>query len=220
MMIRLMSMRRPAARGRRKRPNARGTSLALWRLSHDVPIRPVSATKNLTTRARHRRPKTSRFCGECGYDLAPDGDGTCPMCPRLQQIRTVLEPRVLAAERARSGSVPSDRAVIQNRSLRTSRPRAAVTGLDTTAVRSIAIVPDSEEEPAVQVRTRTAARGATTAKGKRRAPARPVRRAMPDPAGPPPAASWWGKRWVLPVVALADVALIVLIVFIWLGQYP
>ena len=63
------------------------------------------------------------------------------MCPRLQQIRTALEPRVLADKRARSGRVPSDTAVIQNRALRTSRPRAAVSAADATAVRKVAIVP-------------------------------------------------------------------------------
>jgi hypothetical protein len=180
----------------------------------------VPATTNPRTRATKRKPKLSRFCSECGYELAPDSDGTCPMCPRLQQIRTVLEPRVLAAERARSARVPSDTAVIQNRALRTSRPRAAVSARNATAVRGEAIVPEAQPKPAVQVRTRTAAKGATTAKVKRRAPTRPVRRVEPDPAVPPSAASWWGQWWLLPLVALADIALIVLIVFIWRWQYP
>lgn len=40
-----------------------------------------------TERPRKRR---IRFCGDCGYELAPDNDGTCPMCPRLEQLRLDL----------------------------------------------------------------------------------------------------------------------------------
>ena len=46
-----------------------------------------------------------RYCGDCGYALSPENDGTCPMCPRLDQIRgdfIVPRPSDMAAHRARS----------------------------------------------------------------------------------------------------------------------
>jgi hypothetical protein len=44
-----------------------------------------------------------RFCGDCGYELAIDNDGRCPMCPRLEQLRlnlAVPRPSDLRAHRA------------------------------------------------------------------------------------------------------------------------
>jgi len=44
-----------------------------------------------------------RFCGDCGYELAPDSEGTCPMCPRFEQLRIdSIAPKAseLAAQRA------------------------------------------------------------------------------------------------------------------------
>lgn len=34
-----------------------------------------------------KRKTAARFCGDCGYELAPDSDGTCRMCARFQQLR-------------------------------------------------------------------------------------------------------------------------------------
>lgn len=41
----------------------------------------------------------ARFCDDCGYELAADSDGNCPMCPRFEQLRmdfTVPRPSELA----------------------------------------------------------------------------------------------------------------------------
>ena len=34
-----------------------------------------------------KRRTAARVCGDCDYELAPDSDGTCPMCARFQQLR-------------------------------------------------------------------------------------------------------------------------------------
>jgi hypothetical protein len=38
-------------------------------------------------RTEYRKKRAIRFCGACGYELALDSDGPCPMCPRLDQLR-------------------------------------------------------------------------------------------------------------------------------------
>ena len=38
-------------------------------------------------RRKKRKTAVARFCGDCGYELAPDGDGTCPMCAKFAQLR-------------------------------------------------------------------------------------------------------------------------------------
>lgn len=56
-------------------------------------------------RTESPKKRRIRFCGDCGYELARDNDGTCPMCPRFQQLRldfTVPRPSDLAAHRAAS----------------------------------------------------------------------------------------------------------------------
>ena len=35
-----------------------------------------------------RKKAVARFCGECGYELAPDSTGECPMCARFAQFRS------------------------------------------------------------------------------------------------------------------------------------
>lgn len=57
---------------------------------------------------RTEKPKKRaiRYCGDCGYKLAADSDGTCPVCPRFQQLRidfTVPRPSDLATRRAAFG---------------------------------------------------------------------------------------------------------------------
>jgi hypothetical protein len=42
----------------------------------------------LNPRTNKRKRAVRRFCGNCGYELALEGDGTCPMCPRFEQVRT------------------------------------------------------------------------------------------------------------------------------------
>jgi hypothetical protein len=53
-------------------------------------------------RTKDPKKRAIRFCGECGYELAPDNDGTCPMCRRFEQLRldfTVPRPSDRAAHR-------------------------------------------------------------------------------------------------------------------------
>jgi hypothetical protein len=38
-------------------------------------------------RTDNRKKRAIRFCGDCGYELAPHHDGPCPMCPRFEQLR-------------------------------------------------------------------------------------------------------------------------------------
>jgi hypothetical protein len=54
-------------------------------------------------RTQKKKKRAIRFCGDCGYPLEPDDDGTCPMCPRFQQLRmdfTVPRPSDLHARRS------------------------------------------------------------------------------------------------------------------------
>ncbi len=37
-----------------------------------------------------RQKRSIRFCGDCGYELARDNDGACPMCARFEQLRVDL----------------------------------------------------------------------------------------------------------------------------------
>ena len=51
--------------------------------------------------------RSIRFCGDCGYELARDNDGTCPMCRRFEQLRidfTVPRPSDLTAQRVGDAS--------------------------------------------------------------------------------------------------------------------
>ena len=55
--------------------------------NRSVPrMRSVPATNRLNPRTNRRKRAVGRFCGNCGYELAPEGDGTCPMCPRFEQF--------------------------------------------------------------------------------------------------------------------------------------
>lgn len=38
------------------------------------------------TKSKSNKPVT-RFCGDCGYELAPANEGRCPMCARFEQLR-------------------------------------------------------------------------------------------------------------------------------------
>ena len=54
-------------------------------------------------RTEYRKKRANQFCGECGYELARDHHGICPMCPRLEQVRlelTAPTPGEMAAHRA------------------------------------------------------------------------------------------------------------------------
>ena len=54
-------------------------------------------------RTEYPKKPAIRFCGDCGYELAIDSDGRCPMCPRLEQLRlnlAVPRPSDLRAHRA------------------------------------------------------------------------------------------------------------------------
>ena len=58
-------------------------------------------------RTESPKKRKVRFCGDCGYELARDNDGTCPMCRRFEQLRldfTVPRPSDLATHRPGSGT--------------------------------------------------------------------------------------------------------------------
>ena len=61
-------------------------------------------------RTENSKRRGIRFCGDCGYELARDNDGTRPMCRRFEQLRldfTVPRPSDLAAQRAGSRDTDS-----------------------------------------------------------------------------------------------------------------
>ncbi len=75
-------------------------------------------TKKRKTRTR-KQNRVARYCGDCGYELASDADGKCPMCPRFQQIRMDFqERRTTGAERVGSTRAVSSLPVIRNPELR------------------------------------------------------------------------------------------------------
>ena len=54
-------------------------------------------------RTEYPKKPAIRFCSACGYELALDNDGPCPMCPRFDQLRlnaVVPIPSELSAHRA------------------------------------------------------------------------------------------------------------------------
>jgi hypothetical protein len=56
--------------------------------SRSVPrMRSVPDMNRLNPRTNKRKRAVRRFCGNCGYELAVEGDGKCPMCPRFEQVR-------------------------------------------------------------------------------------------------------------------------------------
>jgi hypothetical protein len=51
-----------------------------------------------------RKTATARFCSDCGYELAQDSSGECPMCARFEQMRiefSVPRPSELGARHTR-----------------------------------------------------------------------------------------------------------------------
>lgn len=99
-----------------------------------------------------------RFCADCGYELARDNDGTCPMCRRLEQLGldfTVPRPSDLATHRAgsrnadvsripdaRPPTVAEYRAILAERRLRSDSPgQRAATVIRTAAMRQTQVPP-------------------------------------------------------------------------------
>ena len=103
-----------------RRPAVGGISLAWAAPVHATCPFVVPTTRIFRNRATKQEPAAPLFCAECGYELATDSDGTCPICPRLAQIRMrVPEPPDRAAQRARpSSAVRPQAGVIRNRALR------------------------------------------------------------------------------------------------------
>lgn len=61
-------------------------------------------------RTDNPKKRAIRFCGDCGYELAPQHDGPCPMCPRFEQLRmdfAVPRPSELATRRAETAHMVS-----------------------------------------------------------------------------------------------------------------
>lgn len=109
-------------------------------------------------RTKSPRKRTVRVCGDCGYELATDNDGSCLMCPRFEQMRldfTVPRPSDLAAHRPDSRStdvsgvsdewpptVAEYRAILAERRLRSDSPaQPAATVIRTAAMRQTQVPP-------------------------------------------------------------------------------
>jgi hypothetical protein len=109
-------------------------------------------------RTESPKKRSVRFCGDCGYELARDNDGTCPMCRRFEQLRldfTVPRPSDLATHRAGSrntdlSGVPDEwpptvaeyRAILAERRLRSDSPgQHAATVIRTAAMRQTQVPP-------------------------------------------------------------------------------
>lgn len=77
--------------------------LRAWAGTHLALTRPEVS---LVPRTDNRLKRRVRFCGDCGYALAPDNDGPCLMCQRFEQLRldfVVPRPSALAEQRAAEG---------------------------------------------------------------------------------------------------------------------
>ncbi len=106
-------------------------------------------------RTESRKKRSGRFCGDCGYELARDNDGPCPMCPRFEQLRTVPRPSDLAAHQIGSRdanhsghadewppTVAEYRAILAERRLKlASEGQHAATVIRTPALRQIQVPP-------------------------------------------------------------------------------
>lgn len=108
-------------------------------------------------RTEKPRKRSARFCRDCGYELAPDNDGTCPMCARIRQLRmdfTVPRPSDLAAHRTGSlatdvSGVPDEwpptvaeyRAILAERRLTASPGGQAATVIRTPALKQSQVLP-------------------------------------------------------------------------------
>ena len=109
-------------------------------------------------RTESRKKRSVRFCRDCGYELARDQDGPCPMCGRFEQFRTdfiLPRPSDLAAYPAewRDAKLSGDadgwpptvaeyRAVLAERRLRlASEGRPAATVIRTPGLRQVKVAP-------------------------------------------------------------------------------
>jgi hypothetical protein len=126
------------------------------------------------------------YCAECGYPLAPDGDGTCLMCPRLQQMRigfTVPRPSELGAHRLPvlgtnetaalddwPPTVAEYRAILAERRVSTSADPSRGRVIETSELRQIRVRPVSLSEadldaPAPPVPSRVGLAASSPARG-------------------------------------------------------
>ena len=140
-------------------------------------------------RTESPKNRSVRFCGDCGYELARDNDGTCPMCRRFEQLGvdfTVPRPSDLATHRAGSRNtdvagvsddwpptVAEYRAILAERRLRSGSPgQHAATVIRTAAMRQtqVPLPPSGATAPSD---------GALTSPAQPKPPAR-------DQASPPP----------------------------------
>jgi hypothetical protein len=109
-------------------------------------------------RTESPKKRSVPFCGDCGYELARDNDGTCPMCRRFEQLRLdfiVPRPSDFAAHRPGSrntgvSGVPDEwlptvaeyRAILAERRLRSDSPgQHAATVIRTAAMRQTQVSP-------------------------------------------------------------------------------
>ena len=109
-------------------------------------------------RTESPKKRSVPFCGDCGYELARDNDGTCPMCRRFEQLRLdfiVPRPSDFAVHRPGSrntdvSEVPDEwpptvaeyRAILAERRLRSDSPgQQAATVIRTAAMRQTQVPP-------------------------------------------------------------------------------
>ena len=108
-------------------------------------------------RTESPKKRSVRFCGDCGYELARDNDGTCPMCRRFEQLRldfTVPRPSDIATHRTGSrhtdvSGVPDGwpptvaeyRVILAERRLRSDSGQHAAAVIRTAAMRRTQVPP-------------------------------------------------------------------------------
>ena len=111
----------------------------------------------LVPRTESPKKRSVRFCGDCGYELARDNDGTCPMCRRFEQLRLdfiVSRPSDVVTQRLNPGlpdasSIPDEwpptpaeyRAILAERALRSGSAKHAATVLRKPALRQSKVPP-------------------------------------------------------------------------------
>jgi hypothetical protein len=171
----------------------------------------VPAIRIFRNRASERQPALAAFCGQCGYELAPDSDGTCPMCPRFQQIRMHLpEPRKSAVQRVRSSiNLPPHPGVIRNRAVRGNRPPSEISPRDATSAEGDA-AGTSRQHPTGQLTKGAPVIRPTTPAGERSVPTQHEARVPSGHEVGGPSRSWavWMRLGPAAAIALIDLFLI------------
>jgi hypothetical protein len=143
---------------------------------------------------RTERPQARRirYCGDCGYELSRENDGTCPMCPRLDQIRSdfiVPRPSDMAAHRARIDRQGSAGPGTWPPTVAEYRAILAERGVTGRVVKNPRLMAATRPDPTFAPTTEADALSATPPETPARRKAKRRRRAR-DPGGPSGQTSW------------------------------